>query len=709
MSLKYHKIFTHDHINAREISEVYMSDSADHGRLFILLELPKHKIDQQPVVDELINQIATYFDTSGQDDPEIMLEEILQHTNQVLPELSSTIKIRQWLNSLDLCIGIMHQNNVFLASVGNIYGLLVHNNQTTSILSQNTNINPTKAFSDIVSGQLDEGDVLIVSTSSLFDYISKEKIKQIVSKYSPSAAAIKINELLETVPDFVTFNSLVIKNPSTVEMEIRPEEVRQRVAQQQEMDITPSSDTLAKPITEDQRPSAKPRTKLVLDVSGLKNISLVQRIKQILSLAALFGKIFVGIFIFIYHQIKIVWLFIFSRSYRHHKEEKTIDNIRQISDQKYYWFKNLNSKKKIAVVTLFIILLIFIQSLVFLTQEKADEDKNKTYNEALTTIEQKFSEADAKLIYNNEQSAEQLLTEVENILAELRANSPEQQDQINELKESTFHKLNKIRHIHEVASPMELFDLNTNLLSARDIVQKNGIFYILGDNKLFELKEQSLSEIFDFSGENNINALTDWPDKNKIVLSSMSATNELSYLIFDLDQKKILGRLEQSTNNTAVKDLAIYGNNLYVLDTVNNQIFKYPESGSSFSGGQAWIKEEVDIKNYNSFTIDGSVYAVANDGQITNWLKGQREDFNYHQPRPVIGAGATIKTFRDSDYLYIIDPSNKRVIILTKEGNIKDQYTSLKFNALLDLAVDPDETAIYLLNGNHLYLLAINQ
>ena len=62
MGLKYHKIFTHDHINARELSEVYTSDSSDHGRLFIILELPKQKTDQQPSIDQLINEVATYFD-----------------------------------------------------------------------------------------------------------------------------------------------------------------------------------------------------------------------------------------------------------------------------------------------------------------------------------------------------------------------------------------------------------------------------------------------------------------------------------------------------------------------------------------------------------------------------------------------------------------------------------------------------------------------
>ena len=80
-----------------------MSDSSNHGRLFIILELSKQKIDQQPYIDQLINEIATYFDTSHQDDPEILLEELLQQANQLLPEMTSSIKIRNWINNWRTC------------------------------------------------------------------------------------------------------------------------------------------------------------------------------------------------------------------------------------------------------------------------------------------------------------------------------------------------------------------------------------------------------------------------------------------------------------------------------------------------------------------------------------------------------------------------------------------------------------------------------
>ena len=616
--------------------------------------------------------------------------------------MAASIKIRNWINTLDLAVGIIYNNNTYMASIGNVNGLLIHNKQITTIMAKNTEINPSKAFSDIISGELDDGDGLIISTNSLFDYISKEKVKQIIKKYSPSAAAIKINELLESVPDFVTFNSIIIKKPGISDREIHPHEIKKPIDLEDEV-VTDTIKTEA-----DHSPTA-PRTKTVIDVGGFKNIGLAKKIGQLFALIALYFKTIGSIFTFVGKKIKNSLLFLFSPKFRKKKEEKTIDNINIITHKKYFWFQNLNTKKKIAVVVLFVIILIFLQSLVFLTQEKADDDKNEHYNNTLITINTKYKEVDAKLIYDDEEAAEKLLLEIQTLILELTASSPNQEEQIAKLSETVFHKINKIRHIYVVPSPVKLFDMSTSLVSTQDIVQKDGIFYIFGDNKLYQIKDNLLEEIFNFTGEQVIQSMTDWPDKNKVVLSSLNANNEINYIIFDLEKKEITGDLKQAINNTSVKDLTVYGNNLYVLDNQNNQIFKYPESGGGFANGQPWVKEEIDTSQTSSLTIDGSVYIIANDGGIKNLLKGVLEEFDYHTPRPNIGTGAIIKTFRDSAYLYIIDPNNNRVIILDKEGNIKDQYASQKFDDLKDLAIDPDEKAIYLLNNQHLYLLAINE
>ena len=80
--LEYNKLFVHDHINARELSEVYFSDASERGQLFLILETPKNKINQQPMIDQIIEALTHHFISSPQDDPELLLEEKVDLINE---------------------------------------------------------------------------------------------------------------------------------------------------------------------------------------------------------------------------------------------------------------------------------------------------------------------------------------------------------------------------------------------------------------------------------------------------------------------------------------------------------------------------------------------------------------------------------------------------------------------------------------------------
>ncbi|PLX24820.1 hypothetical protein C0580_04100 [Candidatus Parcubacteria bacterium] len=708
MGLKHHKLFIHDHINSRELSEVYFSNLTDSGRLFILLELPKNKVDQQPLIDEIINEAATYFETSQQEDSEMLLEEILHQLNQILPDISASSKIKNWLATIDMAVGIIKEDEVFLAGIGNINAILVQHNQLTPILDKNIEINPSKIFADIISGSLDQGDVLMVSTDALFDYISKEKIKQITKQYSPQGTVIKVNELLETVPDFVSFNSVFIKNATETDREAVPE-TRESIEEKEEPILVSDTHSSHNPAKSKFSSPDKTKTKTVVDIKGFKNIGFIKKLQKIFALVGLFFAMVGKSITYVGNKIKAGFLFLFSRNYRQKTETETLDSIKHITDKKVNWWQALSLKKKIALGGFFVVLLVFLQSLVMMTQQKDVEQKNQAYEDAFVKIEENYNEMEAKLIYNDEEAAEELLLENFEILDNLKASSPEQEQEIAQKREELFYKLNKVRHINVIPEPAELFNMADKVVETRNIVQKDGKFYILSDSRLYLIEDNNLSLVADLHEGQSVQSMTDWPNENKIVMSTMSPDKKLSYSIFDLDKKETVAVFEPITDNTEVSDLSIYGNNLYVLDSQNSQIFKYPESGNGFGGGLTWLQEEVDLSNASSLTIDGSIYTIDNDGTIRNFLKGAREDFDYHEPRPTIGKDVIIKTFKDSDYLYIIDPQNMRIVILDKEGNIKDQYASQKFDNLVDLAIDPEEKAIYLLNGEHLYLLAINE
>ncbi|MBP9802360.1 hypothetical protein KBC40_02110 [Patescibacteria group bacterium] len=706
--LKKQKLFIYDHVNSRESSEIYLSEPKNAGQFFISIELAKDKVDYQHIVDKISSELSLYFDNSQNDDPESLLEEILQLLNQLLPTLAPQ-KNRLWFQKINLAVGILHSNSVYLAGIGNIDAWLLNHNQFTQILDKSADINPAKIFTDITSGSLDSGDVLIISTNALFDYVSKEKIRLLTQKYSPQAAVDQLYKILATVPDFVTFNSLFIKNPSSNEIELNPALADTHTMAKTMPSSTQSPQPELKQKTETsthhtQTPHKKApnvKTKLVFDKRGLQNIKFVRQVLWLWSLMTTFFAIVGKIFQTIFQYLKKAYLFLFSNKFRRQSENTILASTKQTIHKKTTWFSNLTWRKKILIVALLIVVLIFLQGLVFLTQKKAVVKQENTYQQGIDSINNTLNEVEASLIYEDEKRAEELLLNVQNMLNNLQAQSTEQAQEIADVKEQAARLINKIRHINYVDAPMELFDLST-LSGSKQIVQKDAKFYLLDQNSLYLLEDSAPVKLTDFA---NGQTLADWPGQSKLILS-----NNEQYSIFNLDNKQFESfDFNKASGNTQVQDLNIYSNNLYALDSQNNKIFKYPESGTSFSNGVNWLTAEADLSQAYSFAIDGDAYLTFQNGEIKKLRKGKFEKFDYHIPHPVIGQKSIIKTFKESKLLYLIDPDNQRVIIFDKEGNIKDQYTSPKFDNLVDLAIDPAEKAIYLLNGNHLYLLAINE
>lgn len=697
--LQNEKVFSYDPLHAREIAENYISPEGERGQFFVILESPlSPKVNQEPFIDELIHKAANFFDLLSQNDPEKLLEEILSKMNKYIPEMAAEIKIHNWLAGLAIGVGIIYQNKVYFSSFGHINALIIHRSQVTPLVDHKMPINPHKLFSDIFSGPLDDGDCLIVCTNSLLDYLSGEKIRQIVKQYSVQAAAKKIHSLLDSVPSFVTFNALLIKKPAITDQEtvVIP---KSRLETEQDFGASTEND-----FAEQKLAQLPLHTKPSFHPGEFKNANSLKKARGFFQAIALFFVLVYRVIKKIALSIKNTLLFIFSKKYRRRTEAEALNNINSIGQTKLNWWQELSLLKKISLIAMFILLLGLFQSLVFLTQRKAVEQVDHSYQDLLASANSKFSEADSKLIYQDEVAAEQILLDLQKSLQQFNAGTQEQKSQIDSLLEKTRQELNKVWRIHDVPLPTEIADLNNQLdaSTAQKIHQFENVFYILTSDKLYQWSTDNLQELGTFDQGR---LMADWSDAKKILLAGASNLS-----IFDPATKSIQAvTLNTASNNQNIQDIAVYGSNLYVLDKQAKQIFRYPKKGDSFGDGQAWLKNDIDLSQSNSLAIDGDLFVIDNQGLIKKFTKGELQEFNYHQPRPNIGSGAIIKTFRDSPNLYILDPQNQRVIILSKTGDIVDQFSSPKFKSLSDMAVDPAEKAIYLLSQNHLYILPIKQ
>jgi hypothetical protein len=159
-----------------------------------------------------------------------------------------------------------------------------------------------------------------------------------------------------------------------------------------------------------------------------------------------------------------------------------------------------------------------------------------------------------------------------------------------------------------------------------------------------------------------------------------------------------------------ITDVKSFFSNFYILDAEQGNIIKYSLSQiqENTIKGSNWLSEPAEeLKQAQSMAIDGSIYILDSKGLITQYHRGKKAE----EIKPLIEKplANNSKIFIDYDFtnLYISDPQNKRLIVLSKEGEVVNQYVNDEFTNLKDFWVTNDEKEIYLLCEKKVYRIEL--
>lgn len=175
---------------------------------------------------------------------------------------------------------------------------------------------------------------------------------------------------------------------------------------------------------------------------------------------------------------------------------------------------------------------------------------------------------------------------------------------------------------------------------------QNRIILFSKPNKLLELKNNQISEIKQIE-KNNIDNLTPY----------------LANIYFTSGQEIIK----------------------YNLDSYNNWL-KSP------------LKQPTDII---SMSVDGHIWILQQGNQISKYYLGEHlADINF-DIFPSSKNFIQILTSSQTDYLFVLDSSHNRIIVLDKNGKLIKQIWSEKFNNLKQIQISDNK--LYILNSNTIY------
>ena len=722
------------------------------GKLFILVEIESRKADSVKLINFLINELENNY---YQNEKIILREKIkslkvehifesaLAKTNKNLSEFIRAERIKINTDLINATVGVIYENSLYFTNLGKNKAFLIYKNpdkngeikyKITDIIkhaksnSDKKQINPAKLFTNVISGSIPKNGYFIFTNEALPEYLSNSQLISIITKLHPAGAVGQIKNTLKKINAFVSFLGIIIKNSSgSAPIELK-ENLIPRSSQSSIENLNTTEETTEKLLTASgaidfkkwlnflnkffekikiraSRGKAKsPLIKTEILTTRRADMLPVKKISETIK------NIFICLIKLVIYLFKIATdrkragMALLSCK---NTAKQSIKTIRGSYRKTIGWFKNLNKKNKILITIAIACLLLLAQNIIILNVKNKKEENKQAYIDLTLQIEQKQNQAEASMLYSNEEAAKKILEEINALLEQVPRNTKEQINKFNEYKAKYEKQMEKIRRVIRIESPVKLADfanLNSNSNPQNIIIshKQNKIYSADSGQKsiyTLDLKDNLITAIAEIGQD--IRSL-DYPVVGK--------DNNIYYLdhsqVIKINEKteeisKLPINLKSDRGNIISADT--YNNRLYFLDSKGGQIYRHNISGGSISGSYSWLSEKADFSNAADISIDGHIYILKNNGELQKYLKGKEENFNLEKLEPKFENAQKLILSNDLKYIYILEPCNNRLAVFDKTGKFLLQYQSESFTELKDFAVDESSQKIYFLNKTAVY------
>ncbi|EKE15356.1 MAG: hypothetical protein ACD_12C00051G0002, partial [uncultured bacterium] len=177
-------------------------------------------------------------------------------------------------------------------------------------------------------------------------------------------------------------------------------------------------------------------------------------------------------------------------------------------------------------------------------------------------------------------------------------------------------------------------------------------------------------------------------------------------------ETKIVAPITTSTDKafSSGNSMQVYIGNIYILNNIDKQIYKYSNNEKRFSERQNYLKETSNLEKSIDFTIDGFVYILLSDGNIIRYSRGNEQSLSFKNipaPDTAIVNPVSIFTTENSNAIYVLDkPNDYRVLSFTKNGDYQKQILIKNTGQqITDLLVDENNKKIHLGSDKGLYTI----
>jgi dihydroxyacetone kinase DhaKLM complex PTS-EIIA-like component DhaM len=344
--------------------------------------------------------------------------------------------------------------------------------------------------------------------------------------------------------------------------------------------------------------------------------------------------------------------------------------------------------KKIGLIIGSTSLLLILGFFLFQIQKKAEINK---YLSIISEIETEFNETN---IIEDESKKESLmvdiLNEYNNNFKDVKKTLPSAiQEKKLELENKIYGSLYELNSAEVLTNPKLITSFSSEE-RLKGVSAAKGRTYTFNDNKVYRT----------LSGEQTL------INEDGLIKLSLLVGNEIIFISEDLklyrEQSNSLSKITSLSKkyNYSPTEVTSYVSNLYFLDKEKGNILKFSHLyGDTWAVPEYWFNNDGAINNSRSIAIDKNIWILKNDNTLEKYYLGKLRDSFSVDTFPAPTNFTKIFTARETPYIFILEGSNNRVLVVNKTGKVVKQYISDKFSNSIDFSVDLDNNLIQVLTS----------
>ncbi len=732
-----------------------------HGSLYFVIDIHSASALAPDIGYNLIDIVKEEFYRDLSKTPSQSFENALKAANEEFSAIAKEGE-KSWLGKTNIVISAITKNKLLAVARGTSEMHLWRNgkimNLSEGMYTPGETYRPEETLTNIIEGDLSVGDKLIFSTAELFYYLSVEKLKRLVEANSPAGAAKEISTQLKNETDIYRTNVIIAEFslPELIDAdeEVAPEDnwitqvgediptetakttkpifdgfsAREKTAtvaeadsseetvispkqpevtdMAQELDMQEENSTNTEPLL-----TKMPTKPIMLKINYAKGLSGVSKATDKLRtlvtspMAKKTGNI-------IFRYLKYAGLVVLA----------ALDLIVSLVTDWVNDIKKRPNGSKILMTSVGVLAVIVVGATLLLASNQSTRVSKKVAVESLESAIQKRDAAKAAIIYEDTAMASSLLFEAFGLAEAASKNDATKEEALIVLAEVN-SQLDEVGGAQRFDNPELLTDfsllasqINTSSRTETKI-SINNILAAGNDIYTYDLEHNKVFKYNDSRREAGIvNSLVS--KEKKIKLASLNNnelifyTNPAGIYSLDLNENVMEGIALDTGNWNNASNIVAYTDKLYLLDNINNNIWKYKAVSEGYTKIAPYFEdtENLDLSGATDFAIDGDIYILIN-GLVNKYTIGQQVEFNMRDIPEHTGEMGYIKDM-DTDALaaglYVLDADNNRIVSFDKEtGQYLEQFIFSGIDNPSKIFVDEESSRIWILSDTSVYLLEI--